>query len=84
METIEGRKTTALDKHCHCARRALIAQDIMVDPITMVEVLSKPNGHAWPMYPLKLTLQVLIETKHRSLQLHFKEQRQSTPNGCLK
>lgn len=67
IETIEGRKTTTLDKHCHCAHRALIAQDIMVDPITMAEVLSKPNSHAWPMYPLKLNLQVLIETKHKSL-----------------
>jgi hypothetical protein len=56
----------------------------MIDPITMVEVLSNPNAHAWPMYPLKLNLQVLIETKHGSLQFYLKEERQSVPNGCLK
>jgi hypothetical protein len=31
-------KTTTLDKHCHRAHKALIAQYIMVDPITMAEV----------------------------------------------
>jgi hypothetical protein len=39
----------------------LIAQDIKVDPITMAKVLSKPNAHAWPMYPLKLNLEVLTK-----------------------
>jgi len=38
IETIEGMKTTTLDKHCHRAHKALIAQYIMVDPITMAEV----------------------------------------------
>jgi hypothetical protein len=46
--------------------------------------LSRPNAHAWPMYPLKLNLQVLIKTIHRSLQPYLKEQRQSTPNACSK
>jgi len=35
IETIEGKRTTTLDKHYHHAHRALIEQDIKVDPITM-------------------------------------------------
>jgi len=40
IKTIEGKKTSTPNKHYHRAHKALIAQDIMVDPITMAKLKS--------------------------------------------
>jgi hypothetical protein len=85
IKTIEGKKISTLNKHYHCAHKALIAQDIMVDLITMAKLkrFIQACAHVWHL-AVEVNLQVLTKTKHGSLQLYLKEGRQVASNGYLK